>query len=230
MAENNIKLILFDLDGTLVDSRADIVAAANVTRERLDMPPISPETVASYIGEGIRDLVSRVLGEPAPAPEQLEKALKIFREYYTAHCLDKTVLYPGVAETLDVLRSRGKAMSVATNKTTEISRKILRGLRIEKYFYIVLGGDSRYKKKPDPETLLAIMDQLKVPPERTAMVGDSAGDIEAGKAAKVAITCGMTYGIGKPAAVKAATPDNVLDKFEQLVEVFCRGERRSGVR
>ena len=218
MADKKIKLIIFDLDGTLVESRFDIAQSTNFMRSQFSLPALEQKTVDSYIGSGLRELVRRAMSDPDTAT--LDKALGIFQSHYREHCLDKTFLYDGVREALELFHGLGRKLAVATNKKTDLSVKILAGLGVGALFGVVIGGDGKYRKKPDPEVLQVIMTQLGAAPGETAMVGDSSLDIQAGKNAGVAVTVGLSYGIGDAAGLKASGPDFLLGSFSDLKKIF----------
>ena len=218
MANKILRLLIFDLDGTLVESREDIATATNQMRQHYSLPPLPQPSVDKLIGSGIRELVRRALNDPGA--EKLDQAQAQFQVFYNDHCLDQTRLYPEVSEVLRYFRQQGKKMAVATNKKTDLSKKILAGLGVGGMFDLVIGGDGQYKRKPDPEGLSAIMAHLGCSAEETAMIGDSSLDIQAGKAAGVAVTCGLSYGIGDPEILKASGPDHLLGSFGQLREII----------
>ncbi len=206
-----IDLILFDLDGTLVDSRQDIFNAVNRMLDRLALPALPGETIVGYVGNGVRELIRRSLG-PAHL-DRLEEGTACFLEHYSAHLIDHTRLYPGVIDTLEGLGDKRKA--VVTNKLEDLSRRILEGLGVSHHFTLVVGGDTVGKKKPSPAAIEWALGRLKVRPERAMIVGDSPTDIEAGRAAGIR-TCGVTYGFKPPELVRAARPDLVIDDLRAL--------------
>src|SRR3972149_1085297 len=150
----HIDLLIFDLDGTLVDTRADLTAAVNHTLEKLALPPLSMEQVCRYVGDGLETLLSRALG--LQHGDLVDNAVRLFRDYYGLHLLDRTRLYPGVRETLE--HFRGKRKAIVTNKPLAFSERILAGLEIESHFEVILGGDSTVQRKPHPEPALKVTD------------------------------------------------------------------------
>src|SRR5579884_2298547 len=151
------KLLIFDLDGTLIDSKLDLAHAVNATREHLRMPLLDHELIATYVGHGAPVLIRRVLG-PSASEAEVEYALKYFIAWYSDHKLDNTCLYPGVGDALATLQDAGVQMAVLTNKPVRVSRGILEGLGVSGRFFRVYGGNSFDQKKPHPigvETLLA---------------------------------------------------------------------------
>ena len=210
-----IELLVFDLDGTLIDSKEDLVHSVNAVRLRMGLEPLPDETVASYVGRGVVVLMKRALGEAA-TDESVAQAVEYFFEYYREHMLDHTVPYPGVRETLDRLQSR--RMAVLTNKPVLFSQAILDGLNLSRYFARVYGGNSFAQKKPDPIGLFALMREADVTGERTMMVGDSETDVLVGRNAG-AWTCGVTYGLS-PETLKTSPPDFLLDDFRELALIL----------
>jgi phosphoglycolate phosphatase len=213
-------LLIFDLDGTLIDSKEDLSCAVNAMRAHRGMPPLASETVYSYVGEGAPVLIRRALG-PGASGDQVEDALKFFLAYYNDHMIDHTVLYPGVKETLDRLLAAGVKMAVLTNKPVRMSRAIVEALGMGGHFERVYGGNSFEQKKPHPvgiETLLAECDSTR---DRTMMVGDSGVDIRTARNARVK-ACGVTYGF-QPETLAADPPDLLIDRLEQLGDWILTG-------
>lgn len=206
-----IELLIFDLDGTLVDSEMDLALSVNAVREQMGMAPLPIERVASYVGQGVTVLMQRALGEQAPQ-ETVEKAVALFLETYRAHMLDHTVPYPGVREALDELGSKKRA--VLTNKPVHFSKAMLAGLGMDHYFSYIYGGNSFDQKKPDPVGVFRLMEDLNVPRDATLVVGDSDTDVLTGRNAGVR-TCGVTYGIGSW-SLEATPPDWLIDDLRRL--------------
>jgi len=212
---SRIRLLVFDLDGTLIDSKDDLVHSVNAVRQRMGRDPLPEETVASYVGRGVVVLMRRALGESTSEAE-VAKAVEFFLEYYRDHMLDHTVAYPGVREALEELKPR--PMAVLTNKPVKFSQAILAGLGLNRYFNQVYGGNSFAQKKPDPIGILTLMRDTGVEAERTMMVGDSDTDVLTGKNAGV-WTCGVSYGLA-PETLKTTPPDLMLDDLRGLPEVL----------
>ena len=208
-------LLIFDLDGTLIDSRRDLANAGNATRQHMGMPPLDDERVCSYVGNGAPVLVRRLLGDEA-TEAQVEEGLEFFIEYYADHKLDYTALYPGVRDAIDRLRGAGVQMAVLTNKPVRISRAIIEGLGAGAYFRQVYGGNSFDFKKPHPIGVETLMAECGAPPRRTMMVGDSSVDIETARNAHV-LSCGVTYGL-QPETLRAVPPDLLVDRMEELAD------------
>ena len=206
-----VELLVFDLDGTLIDSKQDLALSVNAVRERVGLEPLPYDTVASYVGRGVAMLVRRALGEGA-TDEAVEQGVAFFLEYYRAHMLDHTVTYPGVREALRALD--GRKLAVLTNKPVRFSQSILSGLGIAGYFTHIYGGNSFDHKKPDPIGLVTIMRESAVLPGQTMIVGDSDTDVLTGRNAGV-WTCGVTYGLA-PETLQTTTPDFMLDDLREL--------------
>ncbi len=215
----DIDLLIFDLDGTLVDSRADLAGSANFMRKKFHLPPLSIDQVSPHIGGGVVHLVAGCLGRDEKDPE-VPKALEIFKEHYEKHCADESRLYPGVRETLQEFKNKGKKLCVASNKITELSEKILAKLGVLELFDVVAGGDGNLKRKPDPETLEVSFEKLGIPASRAAMIGDSRLDVLAGRNAGVAMVVGVTYGIGDLDELKESGPDRLVGRFGDLKKLF----------
>jgi phosphoglycolate phosphatase len=206
-----IRLLIFDLDGTLADTQQDLASSVNAMRASLALPRLPAQTVSSYVGRGVTVLVERALGDSFSLAER-NRAQEFFLNHYRRHMLDHTVLYPGVREALDELR--GRQLTVLTNKPVRFSRDILTGLGISPYFSRMYGGDSFERKKPDPMGALRLMEEEGIQARQTLIVGDSDTDVETGRKAG-AWTCGVTYGYGA-ATFKTSTPDLLLSNLREL--------------
>lgn len=223
-----VAAFIFDLDGTLIDSGADIAASANFARAHFGLPELDPATARGYVGDGVVKLMERVLahdtrrgahgaGALPVAAEQLDEGLAVFRDHYGRHLLDTTRLYPGVLEVLR--RYREFPLHLATNKPRGFTDAILRGLHIADAFRRVVGGDETPARKPDPAHLRLCLEGLDVPPEQVAVVGDSPNDILAARALG-ACAVGCTYGLVAPGVVKAAGPDHIIEAAGALADLF----------
>jgi len=207
--------LIFDLDGTLVDSKADLAAATNVMLESCGLAPLSIEKVTSYVGDGARVLVERALG-----PEHahlVPQGFAVFMEYYLAHSLDHTRPYDGIPQLLSAARARGIILSVLTNKPEAPSRAILEGAGLAHFFHTVVGGDTLPVRKPDPRGVFHLQKLTKVASEATLLIGDSPVDVKTGEAAGIA-TCGVTWGFGAQ-GLMATPPEFVVDSVEELQRV-----------
>ena len=214
-------LLIFDLDGTLIDSKLDLAHAVNAPRTHMSMAPLEHERVYSYVGNGAPVLIRRALGEQASEIE-VQEALEFFLEYYREHYLDYTVLYPGVRESLDRLRDAGKRMAVLTNKPVRISQAIIDGLGVGAHFFQVYGGNSFDFKKPNPIGVEALMRETGIPASCSLMIGDSSVDILTGRNAGIA-SAGVTYGF-QPETLAAEPPDLLLDRIEGLADWIVNEE------
>ena len=220
-AKPSIRLLIFDLDGTLIDSKADLANSVNATLRYLGREPLEDETIFSYVGQGAPALIRRAVGEDYRASE-VAQGLEFFLNYYNHHNLDHTRLYPGVREFLPRIAAgadrAGRVMAVLTNKPVYPSRLIIQGLGLSSLFRFVYGGNSFDTKKPDPAGLNSILDDTGIPPSAAMMVGDSDVDIQTGLNAGV-WTCGVTYGFG---TINRETnpPDAVVDNFSQLADLL----------
>lgn len=209
-------LLIFDLDGTLIDSQLDLAHAVNATRGHMGMAPLPNETVYSYVGQGAPVLVRRSLG-PSASDTDVERGLAYFLQYYREHMLDNTVLYTGVRESLDAFLDAGKTMAVLTNKPVRFSEAIIEGLGLSRHFFRIYGGNSFEQKKPDPIGIDTLLRESGTGRDRTMMIGDSAIDIRTARNASVRAV-GVTYGF-QPETLKTDPPDILLDKLEDLVPI-----------
>ncbi len=211
-----MRLLIFDLDGTLVDSKQDLINSVNVTRVYMGLSPaLADDVVASFIGRGAPALVRSAMGDDAPQAE-VDRALAFFLDYYREHMLDCTRLYDGVAESLDRLHQARVPMAILTNKPVRFSELMIQRLGLDGHFLKVYGGNSFEQKKPHPigiETLLAETGAAK---DESLMIGDSAVDIRTARNAGVA-SCGVLYGF-QPETFAAEPPDFTVERMEQLVE------------
>jgi phosphoglycolate phosphatase len=208
-------LLIFDLDGTLIDSRLDLANAVNATRVHMGMQPLANERVYSYVGNGAPVLLRRALGEAASEAD-VEHGLAFFLEYYRHHDLDHTVLYPGVGESLERFHAAGKRMAVLTNKPVRMSRHILEGLGVGQYFFQVYGGNSFEQKKPHPMGVEALLQEAGVGRSDALMVGDSSVDIQTARNAGI-LAAGLTYGF-QPESLADPAPDALFDRMEELAD------------
>ncbi|MDD5697360.1 MAG: HAD-IA family hydrolase [Victivallaceae bacterium] len=188
------QVIIFDLDGTLIDSRRDLTTAVNLTREFYRLPPLPLETVCGYIGNGARKLIERSLrGEKI----DIDDALPRMKQFYLEHLTDATELYPGVAEGLRTLTASGWKLAVITNKPDESAKLLLNRLDAARYFDEIMGGGGGYPLKPEPEALLHFAAKWRADVTRSWMVGDHYTDMEAGTRAGMK-RCWASYGFGDP--------------------------------
>jgi phosphoglycolate phosphatase len=209
----DIKLIIFDLDGTLVDSLDDLTDATNYMLGRFGRGALTRSDVRLLVGKGAKRLVERAM--PGASPDQTDEGLRLFLDYNDLHIADKTGPYPGVIETIPHLAGNS-LLAVISNKNESHCRKLLSVLGLSEYFRRVMGADSHPARKPSPEPILKLMEDLCVKNEETVMVGDSSNDIIAGKEAGVT-TIGCSYGYGEPSEI--ADADYRIDTFAGLLDL-----------
>jgi len=200
----NKPLLIFDLDGTLIDSRLDLANSVNATRAHLGMPPLDNETVYSYVGNGVAVLIKRSLG-PGASDADLQVAQEYFLNYYRDHMLDFTTLYPGTTEALSALSQAGMKLAILTNKPVRFSQAIVDGLGIAPFFQRVYGGNSFEQKKPHPMGIEALMAECSARRPDTVMIGDSSVDIQTARNASVQ-AWGVSYGF-QPETLVTHPPD-----------------------
>jgi phosphoglycolate phosphatase len=210
-------LAIFDLDGTLIDSKRDLVDSVNATLDYMGRHKLAEAVISSYVGNGAPILIQRALGDEA-TQEQVAQGLAFFLGYYREHKLDYTKLYPGVQEALDLLRDQGVRLAVLTNKPVRASVDIVAGLGLGDYFLRVYGGNSFPTKKPDPQGLQTIVQEIGAPLHRTAMIGDSHVDMETARNAGVA-AYGIRFGFQADSFHRVA-PDHVFDDMPSLARHF----------
>ncbi len=208
-------LLIFDLDGTLIDSRLDLANAVNATRVHMGMTPLSNERVYSYVGNGAPVLIRRALGEQA-SEAAVEEGLEFFLQYYAQHELDHTTLYPGVKDSLERLGSSGVRMAVLTNKPVRMSRAIVKGLGLGDHFFQVYGGNSFEFKKPNPIGVDTLIQEAGADRATTLMVGDSSVDVHTARNAGIRC-CGVTYGF-QPETLADPAPDLLVDRMQDLAD------------
>lgn len=218
----SLDLLIFDLDGTLIDSKLDLAYAVNATRAHMGMGPLNLDLVSTYVGDGAPVLIRRALG-PDAADAAVQEGLEYFLEYYREHKLDHTRLYPGVRESLDRLRAAGKRLAILTNKPEAVSRSILEGLGLGGYFFQVYGGNSLAFKKPHPIGVEKLMAEAGADRAATLMAGDSSVDIQTARNAGVQ-ACGVCYGFA-PETLNNPAPDLLIDRMEQLADWVLGGSQ-----
>jgi phosphoglycolate phosphatase len=210
--------LLFDLDGTLVDSVPDLAAAANRLLAEFGHPPLDPKEVAGMVGDGVAKLVERVLAARGAREIATDEALRRFVALYEANAATLTRPYPGVAAGLEALAARGFRFAICTNKIERATRLVLEGVGLARFFPVMLCGDSLPTHKPDPGPCLAALARLGVPPEAAAMIGDHRNDVLAARGAGIpAIFARYGYGL---ATLGALRPDAMIDRFDELPGVL----------
>jgi len=216
-----VKMVMIDLDGTLIHTAPDLAACANRMLADLGRAPAPVETVMTWIGNGVPRLVKRALtGQMMAEPEAalFEQALTIFQQHYLAHVSDLSRPFAGVVSGLTRLKARGFHLACITNKAAIFTLPLLRNLDLYNYFELVLSGDSLPKQKPDPLPLLHACQHFGISPDHGILVGDSSNDVEAARAAGMPVIC-VTYGYNHGHDIRASHPDAVVDSLE-AVEPF----------
>jgi phosphoglycolate phosphatase len=209
------RAVLFDLDGTIADTRDDIAFSLNYALARLKRAPRTLDEVTRFIGDGVNELLRRALGPVDDAAHR--EAVALFKEHYEKHCFDRTRLFPGV---LDIFRHySGKALGVVTNKPEAPTWEILRVLGAADFIKVAVGGDRVKALKPAPDSLLEAARRLGVTPGEAVIVGDSPMDVEAGRRAGMGAIA-VTYGYRPRAELEAAKPDFLIDRLDELREVL----------
>ena len=217
-----IKLVIFDLDGTLIDSRLDLVHSVNAALRHIGRPALPDDVIASYVGDGAPILIQRALGGEAVDEAIVRQGLQFFLSYYREHKLDHTTVYSGVREALGTIQSvtdrKPRTMAVLSNKPVRPSRAIVEALGLGTFFKQVYGGNSFATKKPDPEGARKLLEENGVCPEETAIIGDSHVDVETGRNAGL-WTVGASYGFA-PHTLSDCPPDILVDTPHELADVF----------
>jgi phosphoglycolate phosphatase len=220
-----IRLVIFDLDGTLIDSRLDLVHSVNASLRHIGRPELPDDVIASYVGDGAPVLIQRALGGDAVHETVVRKGLEFFLSYYREHKLDHTTVYAGIRESLTAIQSpnRGtpvdnRKLAVLTNKPVGPSRAIVDALGLGPFFIQVYGGNSFASKKPDPEGARKLLEEGGVRAEETAIVGDSHVDVETGRNTGL-WTVGVSYGFA-PHTLETCPQDVLVDSPGELAEIF----------
>ena len=208
------KGLIFDLDGTLVDTLADIATAINLTRGEFGQPPLPDGEITNQVGNGVDFLIRQTV--PVEA-ERLAEARAGYDRFYAEHMLDRSTLHADVLDVLD--HFKGRPMGVVTNKPISQTEKLLTGLSVRPYFSTVLGGDSLAEMKPHPLPLLHFMRKNGLEPEQVVMIGDGVNDVRAGKAAGI-LTVGVTFGVSTREQIAAEQPDFVIDQMGALRDII----------
>jgi phosphoglycolate phosphatase len=222
-----IKLVIFDLDGTLIDSRLDLVHSVNAALRHIGRPALPDEVIASYVGDGAPILIQRALGGEVVDEALVRKGLEFFLAYYREHKLDHTTVYIGIQDALATIqhssnggsRPGARKMAVLSNKPVIPSRAIVEALGLGPFFTHVYGGNSFATKKPDPEGARKLLEEIGVRPEQAVIIGDSHVDIRTGRNAGM-WTVGVTYGFA-PHTLGDCPPDILVDSPQELAEVFA---------
>ncbi len=219
---SNKEVILFDLDGTLIDSAPDLAVAVNHMLHTLNRATFSEDIIRFWVGNGAQVLVKRALSGQSEIDENLdhilfEKALEIFLIFYAQNLAVTTVTYPNVSTTLHTLKEAGYRLAIVTNKPFDFVAPILKGLNLDGLFELHLGGDSLLQKKPDPMPLLHVCEQLDVTVEQCVMVGDSKNDILAANTANMQ-SIGVSYGYNYGEDISVYNPNVVVNNFGDILK------------
>ena len=220
-------LIIFDLDGTLIDSSTDLAISMNATREHFGLERLDPKLIYSYVGNGAEVLVRRAMG-PGTPEDRVREAHAFFLRFYRKHALEHTKLFPGVREAVLQLCHQDHALTVLTNKPVRISFDIMAALGLGECFGRVYGGDSFPRKKPDPVGIRTLMDESNLDATQTLMVGDSAVDVQTARAAGVRC-CGVAWGF-QPESFQGNPPDWVIERPDEILSIVSQCESLSQIR
>lgn len=223
---HSIQLVIFDLDGTLIDSRLDLAHSVNAALRHIGRPELPQQVIASYVGDGAPILIKRALGGETVDEATVRKGVDFFLAYYREHKLDHTTVYPGIGEALNTIQNSGngtpRKLAVLSNKPVNPSRALVEALGLGRFFVQIYGGNSFATKKPDPEGARRLLDEIGVRPEQAVIVGDSHTDIETGRNAGL-WTVGVAYGFA-PHTLQAASPDVLIDHPQELAALFTSAE------
>jgi len=215
--DDPVQLLLFDFDGTLIDSKVDIATSVNATLKTLGLSQRTPEEIFRFVGDGVKRLLLLSVGEDNL--EQYDMALQIFRESYLRHCLDTTRMYPQIRQGLRALNGTYKA--IVTNKPRDYTLRIVEGLGVSHLFAAIESPENGVELKPDPGMLLKVLNQLNIQPHQALMIGDSTNDIHAAHAAGMKV-CAVGYGYGNVEKVKALDPNFYCETPQELLRVLSR--------
>jgi phosphoglycolate phosphatase len=223
IAFDQVKLVLFDLDGTLIDSVGDLAWCGNEMLRSLDMPLHDPQAARRWVGNGLERFVKRVLTndmEAEPDETLLKTGMEIFKRLYAEHASDHSLLYPGVIETLKYLAGLDLHLACVTNKPEPFTSGLIAAMELSEYFDLVVAGDTTAKKKPDPMPLHYAADHFAVDYAQCLMVGDSSNDVRAARAAGFSIIC-VPYGYNHGNDIRDSNPDLVVENLIELNQMFA---------
>jgi len=211
------ELLIFDLDGTLVDTARDVHFCINETRADMNLPPLTLEEARKSIGPGPNTFVDLVL--PSDQKHRLDEFIKKFRACYIDHLTDHSRPYAGIVELLAELQKQGIPLAVATNKPRRYTEKLLRDLDLLRFFSGIFTPDDVASRKPDPEMIVKVLEDMNASAENSLLIGDTDNDILAGKEAGV-WTCAVTYGYGPQEVLRNLQPDFMIDRPEDVLEII----------
>ena len=223
----SIQLVVFDLDGTLIDSRLDLVHSVNAALRHIGRTELPDDVIASYVGDGAPILIQRALGGEVVDEALVRKGLEFFLKYYREHKLDHTTVYPGVAEALAAIQNSAsqsqngapRKLAVLSNKPVVPSKAIVDALGLGQFFSQIYGGNSFPTKKPDPEGARRLLEEYGLQPQHAAIIGDSHVDVNTGRNAGM-VTIGVTYGFA-PHTLQDEPPDVLVDHPHELPALFA---------
>jgi phosphoglycolate phosphatase len=210
-----IDIMIFDLDGTLVHTGYDLAASVNHAMKELGLFPLPHERIMGYVGDGVKKLIERSLGDRFP--DLFDEALSLFMDYYGEHLLDTTDCYPGVSEVLEHYKNKNKL--IITNKLYSYTLRIVRGLNIAHHFDEIIGIDSHEYKKPDPRLIRPIIEEYHSVERRTVVIGDGHNDVLLAKNAG-AISCALLNGLGLRDRLLSLQPDYACEDIRELIDLF----------
>jgi len=211
-----IKLLIYDLDGTLIDSMDDIANAVNAALNVLGLASLPKDLICKFVGGGVRPLITQVLMRAGGRAERVDEAVVFYQDFYSKHLLDHTRLYPSAKQVFEYFKNRKQG--IVTNKPQAFSEIILKDLGIDTYFFRVIGGDQKFQKKPSSEGVSDIMASAGAQKDEAVLIGDSVVDVEAGKNAGIK-TIGAAYGFGEPEEIKASHPDFIINQLIELKDI-----------
>jgi len=222
----NITAVMIDLDGTLLDTIPDLAAAANATLAEIGRPTLAIETITTFVGKGIPNLVKRCLtgslqSASEPSQNELDRVLPIFMRHYAVVNGLETTIYPGVSEGLELMRGAGLQLACVTNKAAAFTEPLLDKMGLRGYFRVVVSGDTLAEKKPHPAQLLHICEALGVAPARALLIGDSVNDVEAARRAGCPVFC-VDYGYNEGGDVHDLDCDAIVSRLDEAAQLLAR--------
>lgn len=209
----SVKAVMIDLDGTLLDTAMDLATAANLTLEDLGLSKVDPETIKTFIGKGVLNLMTKTyIASAGSAPEDFDPVMEIFEKHYDSVVSKESHPYPGVVEGLEAMKAAGFRLACITNKVARFTIPLLKDTGLYDFFEIVLSGDSLPKKKPDPLPLLHACEHFGIKPPEMLLIGDSINDVQAARAAGCAVFC-VPYGYNEGMDVRELDSDALVESL-----------------